>query len=34
MDGKELFELDGKTLDFSYMDFWKFQFSNIYNLQE
>ena len=34
MDGKDLFELDGKTLDFSYMDFWKFQFSNIYNLQE
>ena len=34
MNGSEKFELDGKALDFDFNDFWRFQFSNIYNLQE
>jgi hypothetical protein len=34
MTGKEKFELDGKSLGFDFKDFWEFQYSNIYNMQE
>ena len=34
MTGKEKFELDGKFLGFDFKDFWEFQYSNIYNMQE
>lgn len=32
MTGKEKFSLDQKELDFDLIDFWKFQYSNIYSL--
>jgi len=32
MDGKEQFEFDGRPLGFNLMDFWRFQYSGIYNL--
>ena len=34
MNGSEVFEFNGKSIGFSLLDFWKFQYSNIYNLQE
>lgn len=34
MNGKEKFTFDGKDTGFDMLDFWRFQFSNIYNLQE
>lgn len=34
MTGNEKFELDGNMLDFNYFNFWQFQYSNVYNLQE
>ena len=32
MNGNELFEFNDKKLDYSLSDFWRFQYSNIYNL--
>lgn len=34
LTGKEEFVLDGKSIGMTLLDFWKFQYSNIYNLQE
>lgn len=34
MTGEEKFILDGNDLPFDYLDFWQFQYSNVYNLQE
>ena len=34
MTGNEKFILNGNDLPFDYLDFWQFQYSNIYNLQE
>ena len=34
MTGEEKFIFDGNDLPFDYLDFWQFQYSNIYNLQE
>ncbi len=34
MTGNERFELNGKPLDFDLLDFWRYQYSNIYNMQE
>lgn len=33
MTGKEKFEFDGKELDYDFIDFWKFHYSNIYDIQ-
>ena len=30
LTGKENFELNGKSVGFNMLDFWKFEFSNIY----
>ena len=34
MTGKERFIFQENELEFSYLDFWKFHFSNIYDLQD
>ena len=34
MTGKEKFIFQGNELEFDYLDFWKFHFSNIYDLQD
>ena len=34
LTGKENFELNGKPLGFDMLDFWKFEFSNIYDMQD
>ena len=34
MTGKEKFKLDGQELDFDFTDFWRFQYSNVFNMQE
>lgn len=34
MTGEEKFIFNGNDLPFDYLDFWQFQYSNIYNLQE
>ena len=34
MTGSEKFEYDGKSLGFSFLDYWKFHYSNIYDLQD
>ena len=33
MTGKEKFEFDGKELDYDFIDFWRFHYSNIYDIQ-
>ncbi len=33
MIGSEKFEFNGKELDYSYIDFWRFHYSNIYDIQ-
>ena len=33
MTGKEKFIFENKDLDFDFSDFWRFHFSNIYDLQ-
>lgn len=32
MDGNELFEFNGQSTGYSIVDFWRFQYSNIYSL--
>ena len=34
MTGKETFIFDGKSAGFDFLDFWKFHYSNIYDLQD
>ena len=34
MNGNEFFEFKGEKLSFNFEDFWKFHFSNIYDLQD
>ena len=34
LTGKENFELNGKSVGFNMLDFWKFEFSNIYDMQD
>lgn len=34
MTGKEIFAFDGETVGFDFLDFWKFHYSNIYDLQD
>jgi hypothetical protein len=34
MTGKEKFVFDDKELGFEFSDFWRFHFSNIYDLQD
>ena len=34
MTGKEKFTFDSKNLDYDFSDFWRFHFSNIYDLQD
>ncbi|MBQ4066239.1 MAG: hypothetical protein IJD22_01220 [Clostridia bacterium] len=33
MKGDEKFEFNGQELDFSFLDFWRFHYSNIYDIQ-
>ena len=33
MTGKEKFEFDGEELDYDFIDFWRFHYSNIYDIQ-
>ena len=33
MNGKEPFVFDGESVGFDFLDFWKFHYSNLYNLQ-
>jgi len=33
MDGKEKFQFDGQELDYNFIDFWRFHYSNIYDIQ-
>ena len=33
MDGNEKFEYNGEALDYSFLDFWRFHYSNIYDIQ-
>lgn len=33
MEGKEKFVFNGESLDFSFIDFWRFHYSNIYDIQ-
>lgn len=33
MNGNESFIFDGKELDYKFIDFWRFHFSNIYDIQ-
>ena len=33
MKGSEKFEFDGKNLDYDMLDFWRFHYSNIYDIQ-
>ena len=32
MTGKEYFKYNGENLDFNFLDFWRFQYSNLYSL--
>ena len=34
MTGTEKFTFDGNHVGFSLLDFWRFQYSNVFNLQE
>ena len=34
MTGKEIFTLNGESVDFDFLDFWRFHYSNIYDLQD
>ena len=34
MNGNEKFKVDDKDLDFGILEFWKYKYSNIYNMQE
>ena len=34
MTGKETFVFNGEAVDFSFLDFWRFHYSNIYDLQD
>ena len=34
MTGKEAFVFDGETVGFNFLDYWKFHYSNIYDLQD
>ena len=34
MTGKEAFLFDGETVGFDFLDYWKFHYSNIYDLQD
>lgn len=34
MTGKEVFVLNGEAMGFDFLDFWRFHYSNIYDLQD
>ena len=34
MKGKEMFIFDGEAVGFDFLDFWRFHYSNIYDLQD
>ena len=34
MTGKEAFAFDGEAVGFDFLDFWRFHYSNIYDLQD